>query len=348
MTATTRRKNICMSDADKTPWDLSVAITATEYIDKPNNNGTSWNKATSNAEAVDAMDSINGSSNNGVSQNLADLAAERTTKENNGTAVEDADRNNETNNDNIFWSCTKDNDSIHTPTQKSDNDQENPITNVTVPRCATPPPPHQLNISIFTTQNTHGLRRRPCDADGKPMIHEPHNYTRYEHLVASMKTKSLDVYFLQETWLEGDAFDNVINGYHILRHNGGKGNHNFCGIAIILSPRYYNGWENASARPPITTNVAGEFAGCYISINVSLKSYSKLGNQVHGKKGDKHLALTLASDYHPCTKTGSEDIYARFLDTLDTLLSKLPPNNKIIMGADVNANIGRLDELQTS
>jgi hypothetical protein len=157
MTATTRRKNICMSDADKTPWDHSVAITVTEYIDKPNNDGTFWNKVTSNAKAVDAMDSINGSSNNGVSQNLADLTAERTTKENNGTAVKDADHNDETNDDNIFWSCTKDNDSIHTTTQKSDNAQENPITNATVPCRTTPPTPHQLDISIFTTQNTHGL-----------------------------------------------------------------------------------------------------------------------------------------------------------------------------------------------
>ena len=35
--------------------------------------------------------------------------------------------------------------------------------------------------------------------------------------------------------LEGDAFDETINGYHDFRHNGGKGNHNFCGVAIILS-----------------------------------------------------------------------------------------------------------------
>jgi hypothetical protein len=116
MTATTRRKNICMSDADKAPWDHSVAITGTEYIDEPNNDGTSWNKGTSNAEAVDATDSINGSSNNDISQNSADLTAERTTKENNGTAVKDADCNDETNDDNIFWSCRKDmTASIRTP-----------------------------------------------------------------------------------------------------------------------------------------------------------------------------------------------------------------------------------------
>jgi hypothetical protein len=71
--------------------------------------------------------------------------------------------------------------------------------------------------------------------------------------------------------LEGDAFDEVINEYHIFRHNGGKGNHNFHGVAIILSPQYNAGWKDAGARPPMTTDVAGKFAGPYISINVTLK-----------------------------------------------------------------------------
>jgi len=69
---------------------------------------------------------------------------------------------------------------------------------------------------------------------------------------------------------------------------------------------------------------------------------------VRGKKGCKNLALTLASVYHPCTKSGADDIYIRFLDTLDILLSKLPADTEIIMGMDVNANIGKLDDLQSS
>ena len=157
-----------------------------------------------------------------------------------------------------------------------------------------------------------------------------------------MKTKSLDVYFVQETWLEGDTFDEVINGYHVFRHNGGKGNHNFCGVAIILSPRYHQGWKTTGARPPLTTDATGEFTGQYISINIILNSYDRMGKHVLGKKLSKHLALTLASVYHPCTKTGTDDIHARFLDTLHTLPSKLPADNEIIMGADVNANIGQV------
>ncbi len=74
-----------------------------------------------------------------------------------------------------------------------------------------------------------------------------------------------------------------------------------------------------------------------------LNSCDRMGKQVREKKCNKHLALTLSSMYHPCTKTGLEEIYACFLDMLDTLLRKLPTHDKLIMGVDVNANIDRLD-----
>jgi hypothetical protein len=147
------------------------------------------------------------------------------------------------------------------------------------------------------------------------MTYKHHDYTCYKHLVALMKTKSLDVYFVQETWLEGDMFDEVINGHHKFRHNRGKGNHNFQGVAIILSPHYYAGWKAAGARPPLTTDAAGEFVGRYISINVIFNSRDRMGKQVRRRKGDKHLALTLVSVYHPCTKTGLQEIYVCFLHT---------------------------------
>jgi hypothetical protein len=116
-----------------------------------------------------------------------------------------------------------------------------------------PCPTRQLDISSFTSQNAHGLCCRPCDTDGNIIPHGPHDYTQYEHLITSMKTKNLDVYFVQETWLKGNVFDEVINGYHVFRNNGDLGNHNFCGIAIILSPQYYEGWKAAGATPPRTT-----------------------------------------------------------------------------------------------
>ncbi len=62
-----------------------------------------------------------------------------------------------------------------------------------------------------------------------------------------MKLKGIDAYFVQETWLEGDIFDEIINGFHVFRHNGEVGHHNFRGVAIILSPCYYEGWKATGA-----------------------------------------------------------------------------------------------------
>jgi exonuclease III len=66
------------------------------------------------------------------------------------------------------------------------------------------------------------------------------------------------------------------------------------------------------------------------------------------KQGNKQLALTLASVYHPCTKTGDDKTYLCFLDTLDALLNQLPVKSEIIMGADMNSNIGTLDDLHST
>ncbi len=60
------------------------------------------------------------------------------------------------------------------------------------------------------------------------------------------------------------------------------------------------------------------------------------------------LHLTLVSAYHPCTKTGDDEIYLCFLETLDTLLGQAPAKSEIIMGADVNSNIGKLDGLHST
>jgi hypothetical protein len=69
---------------------------------------------------------------------------------------------------------------------------------------------------------------------------------------------------------------------------------------------------------------------------------------VRGKQGIKHLDLTLASVYHPCTKTGVNKTYLHFLDTLDTRLNHLPVKSELIMGADINANIDKLDNLHSA
>jgi hypothetical protein len=83
-------------------------------------------------------------------------------------------------------------------------------------------------------------------------------------------------------------------------------------------------------------------------MNITLASNDRVGNQVQGKQGNKQLAPTLASVYHPCTKTGDDNRYPRFLDTLDALLSQLPAKLEIIIGANINLNIGTPDNLHST
>jgi hypothetical protein len=101
---------------------------------------------------------------------------------------------------------------------------------ITTMKSVLPPAPltkQGIVISKIETQNAHGLRSRPRDSNGKTLPYDPHDYTRYEHLIATTKLKQLDIYFVQETWPKGNVFDEVIIGYNVFCHNEEKGNHNF-------------------------------------------------------------------------------------------------------------------------
>ncbi len=83
-------------------------------------------------------------------------------------------------------------------------------------------------------------------------------------------------------------------------------------------------------------------------MNITLASKDCVEKQVQGKQGNKQLSLTLASVYYPCKKTGNDKTCLQFLDTLDALLSQLPPKLEIIIGTNINSNIGTLDNLHST
>jgi hypothetical protein len=79
------------------------------------------------------------------------------------------------------------------PVPSNNTTDNNPPTSHHV----TPSHPRQLNISTFATQNAQGLRQQPYNNNGNLLRNSPHDYTQYEHPIASMKDKCLDVYFIQ-------------------------------------------------------------------------------------------------------------------------------------------------------
>ena len=95
-------------------------------------------------------------------------------------------------------------------------------------------------------------------------------------------------------------------------------------------------------------DATGEFAGRFINPNIKLASNNRAGKTIQGKQGHKQLALTLVSVYHPCTKTSEDGLYLRFLKMLHNLLGQAPAKSEIVMGADVNSNIGKRDGIHST
>ncbi len=110
-------------------------------------------------------------------------------------------------------------------------------------------------------------------------------------------------------------------------------NHLVRGIAIILSPRYFLVWKAAGSPTPITTKSTGDVAGQFIGLNLKFDCLNSSGKQIKGKS----LSIFLVSVYHPCHDTPHE----QFNEHLTSILLQDPQNSKLIMGADINAKIGR-------
>ena len=200
-------------------------------------------------------------------------------------------------------------------------------------------PPTVMDISQIYTQNAHDLWCRARDQDGNIIPNCKRDTTKFEHLIHRMCVDDIDAWLIQETWLEDDGYDTVIGGYHIFRHNSPIGStgrdHLFRGVAIILSPRYYLAWKAAGSPSLITMASTSVFAGRFIGLNLKFDCFDSRGWRVKGKS----LSLFLASIYHPCHDIPHE----QFLETLGSLLHLVPKKSKLIIGADINAKVGRRD-----
>ena len=52
--------------------------------------------------------------------------------------------------------------------------------------------------------------------------------------------------------------------------------------------------------------------------------------------------------YHPCTKTGEDELYLQFLEMLNNVLGQAPAKSEIVMGANMNSNIGKRDGIHST
>jgi hypothetical protein len=143
-----------------------------------------------------------------------------------------------------------------------------------------------MDISRIYTQNAHGLWCRARDCEGNIIANCEHDTTKLEYLVHRMQFDDINAWLIQETWLEEDVFNTDIGGYHLFRHNSLVGttgrDHLFCGVAIILSPRYFLAWKAAGSPSPITMGPTGDFAGQFIGLNLKFDCLDSRGRHVKG------------------------------------------------------------------
>jgi hypothetical protein len=191
-------------------------------------------------------------------------------------------------------------------------------------------------LTTIYTQNAQGLWRRPRDADGAILVDQPPDLSKLEYLIDYMCQNDVGAWMIQETWEEGDEFDIDINGYHIFRHNANRGEsgraHLSRGVAIILSPLFYDVWKAAGSPPPITTDHNDDFVGRFMQMNLKFDSFDSRGRRIKGKVLSKALILA----YFPC----DDQRHDQFCALLDSVLSSIGPSTQIILGGDINARIG--------
>jgi exonuclease III len=171
------------------------------------------------------------------------------------------------------------------------------------------------------------MRRSSSNDDGED------SYYKLDQIVNTMRRQNIDVYFIQETWLEGtdEHYRQIeIDGYTCFLHGNkettcsrGKG-----GVGIILSERGKQAWTNAGGNKP---DIGDEF-DCARFIGLNLKFSDKQKNDI----------IYIASVYHPHDQLNPLMI-DQFHDKLDERLQRAKATNNntsIIVGADTNSHLG--------
>jgi exonuclease III len=187
------------------------------------------------------------------------------------------------------------------------------------------------SILVFS-QNVRGLCEGKKDFWIRPIRGELTN-VKLDFIIELMKRLEIHIYLIQETWLEND-WTVTYDSYTIFHHNVPKKAHQRTGVAIILSPLFSKYWKDAGSQEPITIN-RNDFDGRFIGIKVFLPNLNRKGSI--DRKNPKKVVI--ASVYHPW----NED-YEEFNNQLDSALANdVPHGYEIIIGGDINAQIGVCD-----
>ena len=108
------------------------------------------------------------------------------------------------------------------------------------------------------------------------------------------------------------------------------------GVMIILGPDLTQAWTRAGKLEPITYSPTSRFPGRMIGVTLSFPNFSNRPRDTYHRRAKGSIKLFLCSVYHPCNAEEQKD----FCDELDNFIARRPRNSELLMGADVNCNVG--------
>jgi hypothetical protein len=150
--------------------------------------------------------------------------------------------------------------------------------------------------------------------------------TKLETIAAHMLKNLIDIYLIQETWLEGSD-DFAIGGITFLMHaqekQQGRGRG---GVAIALSKKALKAWDKAG-NTIIKPDLAVDGTVRMMSIDIAVPS------------NKTWETLSIFNVYAPPSDYDEHQI-DHFWESLEQEISKKPTHCQIIVAGDINASIG--------
>ena len=164
---------------------------------------------------------------------------------------------------------------------------------------------------------------------------------KIKNIINNMVHNNINAFMIQETWKTGNSVETIRNHtifYHsINKHKSRRGER---GIAIVLSPKFYQFYEEARGVPPrcTTTDPGNELGGRYMELTLKIKGLFKAKKEAFQKKKTKYkeVTLRLASCYT------SRDIneQLKLQEFLTKEFKNSNPNYSLIIVQDSNVQVG--------
>ena len=144
-----------------------------------------------------------------------------------------------------------------------------------------------------------------------------------------MIDRKINAYCLQETWKLGE-YMTIIRGYKMFHRKWRKSH------SDKLCPELVRAWTQAGKLEPVTSPINSKFPGRINGLTLCFPNKSNCSTDTFHRKAKGVIKLFLCLIYH---LHGIEE-QKEFYDELDQLITNRPRNLEILMGADINFNVG--------